>query len=93
MPSVSLTKELSQVIKRIKARGRYANTSEVVRAGLCLLEKQELDDYLHPVPLPPGALEQIYAEETPEQRKMTKAAAQASVATSKKALKRGYEKL
>ena len=93
MPSVSLTKELSQVIKRIKARGRYANTSEIVRAGLRLLEKQELNDYLNPTPLPPGTLEKLYREETSEERESIRAAAQASKRAAKKVLRRGFDDL
>src|SRR5881409_2979035 len=88
MPSVSLTKGLGQVIKRLKATGRYANTSEIVRAGLRLLEKQELNDYLNPPPLPPGTMEKIYARETAAERHAEEAAGDASIRALKKALRK-----
>src|SRR5437867_161227 len=93
MPSVSLTKELSQVIERIRVRGRYANTSEVVRAGLRLLEKEELNDYLNPMPLRPGTLEKLYRAESAGERKSVRAAAAASKRAARKALRRGFDRL
>jgi len=88
MPSVSLSKHLGQVIKRLKASGRYHNSSEVVRAGLRLLEKYELNDYLNTEPLPPGTLADIYAKETPAERQDERAAALASTAASRRAARK-----
>ena len=85
MPSISLSKRLGQVIKRLKASGRYHNSSEVVRAGLRLLEKHEINDYLNVAPLPAGTLEKIYAEETPAERQAERTAAAAGAATSRRA--------
>ena len=93
MPSVSLTKELSQVIERIKSRGRYANISEIVRAGLRLLEKEELNGYLNPTPLPTGTLEKLYRAESAKERKSGRPAARASKRAARKALRRGFDHL
>jgi Arc/MetJ-type ribon-helix-helix transcriptional regulator len=93
MPTISVTKELTNVIKRIRSRGRYASTTEIVRAGLRLLEKQELNGYLNPTPLPPGSLEKIYAQETAEERNTVRRATAASKRAAKKPLSRGFDRL
>lgn len=41
--SVSLSPELHAVAERLLASGRYSNFSEVVRAGLRLLDERESD--------------------------------------------------
>jgi antitoxin ParD1/3/4 len=41
--SISLSPELHAVVERLLASGRYNNFSEVVRAGLRLLDERELD--------------------------------------------------
>jgi antitoxin ParD1/3/4 len=41
--SISLSPELHAVAERLLASGRYNNFSEVIRAGLRLLDERELD--------------------------------------------------
>jgi antitoxin ParD1/3/4 len=41
--SISLSPELHAVAERLLASGRYNNSSEVIRAGLRLLDERELD--------------------------------------------------
>jgi antitoxin ParD1/3/4 len=41
--NVSLTPELEAFIDETVASGRYGSASEVVRAALCLLEREEQD--------------------------------------------------
>lgn len=48
--NVSLTPDLSRFVDKSVASGRYGTASEVVRAGLRLLERAERDDAATPVP-------------------------------------------
>ena len=63
----TLTAPQKQFVKRLVKQGRFNNESEVVRAGVRLLEEKEAS-YLNPPPLPPGALEKAYARETRAER-------------------------
>ena len=45
--TVSLGSELHEVAERMLASGRYSNLSEVVRAGLRLLDERELQFIEH----------------------------------------------
>jgi antitoxin ParD1/3/4 len=48
--NVSLTPELERSVPKRVASGRYGSASEVVRAALRLLEKEEKEDGLHREP-------------------------------------------
>ena len=63
-----LTDHYEQVIDQLIKSGRFANRSEVVRAGLKALEEKYLEDYLHPTPLKPGVLERIYRKQGREEQ-------------------------
>jgi len=73
-----LTKQNEQQVKALIRSGRYNNQSEVLRAGLRALLKEELS-YLHPPPLPPGALARAYREESAKERELEAQAARASL--------------
>ena len=53
--NVSLTPELERSVAEMVASGRYRTASEVVRAALRLLEKEEREGLHHePQPRPPS---------------------------------------
>ncbi len=67
------------VINRLIQAGRFANRSEVVRAGLHKLEEEYLgQDYLRPPPLPPGTLARTYKRQTKQEREEERRAVRAS---------------
>jgi putative addiction module CopG family antidote len=72
-----LTKQNEEQVKALIRSGRYNNQSEVLRAGLRALLREE-QSYLHPPPLPPGALARAYAKETEEEKELERQAARAS---------------
>ena len=74
----ALTEHYEQVIDQLIKSGRFANRSEVVRAGLKALEEKYLEDYLHPRPLKPGVLERIYRKQSRELQDEELAAARSS---------------
>lgn len=55
---IALTKHFDELIARLVASGRYDNSSEVVRAGLRILEGEEKS--LAVVSFPPGSLRHLY---------------------------------
>lgn len=56
--NIALTKHFEELIARLVANGRYNNSSEVVRAGLRILEAEEKS--LGPASYPPGSLRHLY---------------------------------
>ena len=56
--NIALTKHFEELIARLVASGRYNNSSEVVRAGLRILDAEEKS--LAAVTYPPGALRHLY---------------------------------
>ncbi|MCF7763602.1 MAG: type II toxin-antitoxin system ParD family antitoxin [Verrucomicrobia bacterium] len=70
MPAVNiaLTKHFEELIERLVASGRYNNSSEVVRAGLRILDAEERT--LSSAIFPPGSLKHLYkqAENRAERR-------------------------
>jgi hypothetical protein len=75
----ALTEHYEDVISRLIQAGRFANRSEVVRAGLHRLEEDYLgQDYLHPPPFPPGTLARTYKRQTKQEQKAERQAARAS---------------
>jgi Arc/MetJ-type ribon-helix-helix transcriptional regulator len=65
----ALTTHYEKVIDRLICSGIFANRSEVVRAGLKALEEKYLqEDYLHPPPLPKGALTRAYRKQRKEEQ-------------------------
>ena len=62
----TLTIPQKQFVKRLVKQGRFNNESEVIRAGVRLLEEKETN-YLNPPPLPPGTMARIYARQTKEE--------------------------
>lgn len=76
--SHALTDHYEQVIDRLIQTGRFANRSEVVRAGLKALEEKYLEDYLHPPSLKAGVMERIYQKQSREEQNEELAAARSS---------------
>ena len=76
--SFALTEHDEQVIDQLIKSGRFANRSEVVRAGLKELEEKYLEDYLHPPPLKSGVLKRVYRNQSREEQNEELAAARAS---------------
>jgi Arc/MetJ-type ribon-helix-helix transcriptional regulator len=73
----ALTDHYERVIDRLIKSGRFANRSEVMRAGLRALEEKYPEDYLHPLPLKPGTLERIYRKQSRKEQDEELAAARA----------------
>jgi putative addiction module CopG family antidote len=57
--NIALTKHFEELIERLVASGRYNNSSEVVRAGLRILDEEERA--LSAASYPPGSLRHLYA--------------------------------
>jgi Arc/MetJ-type ribon-helix-helix transcriptional regulator len=77
----ALTDHYEDVISRLVGSGRFANRSEVVRAGLRRLEEEFFgEDYLRPPRLPPGTLRRVYGR----QRKAEQAEELQAVRASRK---------
>jgi antitoxin ParD1/3/4 len=57
--NIALTKHFEELIARLVANGRYNNSSEVVRAGLRILEAEEKS--FGAASYPPGSLRHLYA--------------------------------
>jgi antitoxin ParD1/3/4 len=58
--NIALTKHFEELIARLVASGRYNNSSEVVRAGLRLLDAEE--KALAAASFPPGSLRHLYTK-------------------------------
>jgi antitoxin ParD1/3/4 len=58
--NIALTKHFEQLIARLVSSGRYNNSSEVVRAGLRILDAEEKS--LAAVSFPPGSLRHLYTQ-------------------------------
>ena len=58
--NVALTKHFEELIARLVASGRYNNSSEVVRAGLRILDAEERS--LSAASFPPGSLRHLYTK-------------------------------
>lgn len=56
--NIALTKHFEELIARLVANGRYNNSSEVVRAGLRILDAEERS--LGAASFPPGSLRHLY---------------------------------
>lgn len=56
--NIALTKHFEELIARLVASGRYNNSSEVVRAGLRILDAEERA--LSAAYYPPGSLRHLY---------------------------------
>ena len=56
--NIALTKHFEELIERLVASGRYNNSSEVVRAGLRILDAEERA--LSAASYPPGSLRHLY---------------------------------
>jgi hypothetical protein len=56
--NVALTKHFEELIERLIASGRYNNSSEVVRAGLRILDAEERA--VAAGSFPPGSLRHLY---------------------------------
>ncbi len=71
--NIALTRHFEELIERLVASGRYNNSSEVVRAGLRILEAEEraLSDAVYP----PGSLKHLY---TPAENRAERRTARAS---------------
>jgi len=66
--NIALTKHFEELIERLFASGRYNNSSEVVRAGLRILDAEERAHSA--AAYPPGSLKHLYppAENRAERR-------------------------
>jgi antitoxin ParD1/3/4 len=58
--NIALTKHFEELIARLVASGRYNNSSEVVRAGLRILDAEE--KAVAAGSFPPGALRHLYTK-------------------------------
>lgn len=58
--NIALTKHFEDLIERLVASGRYNNSSEVVRAGLPILDVEERA--LSAASHPPGSLCRLYPQ-------------------------------
>jgi antitoxin ParD1/3/4 len=58
--NIALTKHFEELIARLVASGRYNNSSEVVRAGLRILDAEEKS--LAAASFPPGSLRHLYSK-------------------------------
>jgi putative addiction module CopG family antidote len=58
--NIALTKHFEELIERLVASGRYNNSSEVVRAGLRILDAEERA--LSAASYPPGSLLHLYTK-------------------------------
>jgi putative addiction module CopG family antidote len=58
--NIALTKHFEELIERMVASGRYNNSSEVVRAGLRILDAEE--KAVAAGPFPPGSLRHLYSK-------------------------------
>ena len=56
--NIALTKHFEEMIARLVSSGRYNNSSEVVRAGLRILDAEEKS--LAAASFPPGTLKHLY---------------------------------
>jgi len=56
--NIALTKHFEEMIARLVANGRYNNCSEVVRAGLRILDAEEKSH--EAASFPPGSLRHLY---------------------------------
>jgi len=58
--NIALTKHFEELIARLISSGRYNNSSEVVRAGLRILDAEEKS--LAAASFPPGSLRHLYTK-------------------------------
>ena len=58
--NIALTKHFEEMIARLVSSGRYNNSSEVVRAGLRILDAEEKS--LGAMSFPPGSLRHLYTK-------------------------------
>ena len=58
--NIALTKHFEELIARLVASGRYNNCSEVVRAGLRILDAEE--KAFAAASFPPGSLRHLYTK-------------------------------
>jgi antitoxin ParD1/3/4 len=58
--NIALTKHFEELIARLVASGRYNNSSEVVRAGLRILDAEERS--LSAASFPAGSLRHLYTK-------------------------------
>ncbi len=75
---MGLTKRFDDLVLRLVKTGRYNNQSEVLRAGLRLLEEKEFG-YLPRPPISNAELEKFYASQSRADRQSEKAATAASL--------------
>lgn len=71
--NIALTKHFEELIARLVASGRYNNSSEVVRAGLRILDAEERA--LSAATYQPGSLKHLY---TPAENRAERRTARAS---------------
>ena len=70
--NIALTKYFEELIARLVASGRYNNSSEVVRAGLRILDTEERA--VAAGSFPPGSLRHLYTQtENRAERRAAKA--------------------
>jgi putative addiction module CopG family antidote len=58
--NIALTKHFEELIARLVSSGRYNNSSEVVRAGLRILDAEEKS--MAAGAFPPGSLRHLYTK-------------------------------
>lgn len=71
--NIALTRHFEELIERLVASGRYNNSSEVVRAGLRILDAEERA--MSAATYPPGSLRHLY---TPKENRAERRTAKAS---------------
>jgi putative addiction module CopG family antidote len=67
--NIALTKHFEELIARLVASGRYKNSSEVVRAGLRILDAEEKS--IAAASFPPGSLRHLYTKAANRAERLT----------------------
>jgi hypothetical protein len=83
--SITLNARTEADLRWLLQTGRWHSKTEIICHGLDLVKREIRQDlnYLNPLPLPAGTLEQIYLAESAEERELERRAAAASMRASR----------
>ncbi|MDB6040782.1 MAG: Antitoxin ParD1 [Verrucomicrobiales bacterium] len=77
--NIALTDHFEELIERLVSSGRYNNSSEVVRAGLRILEAEERS--FASLSFPPGSLRHLYNKTNNQAERSTAKASSLKIET------------